>query len=176
MLYIESACNLAVEQQLITSNPYKGLARGTRKARKKADDIKPFSRAERDAILEAFSRHQVYCHYYHFIKFLFLTGCRTGEAAGLQWKHVATDNSFILFSETHSHRTKLNKPTKNGKVRKFPCNAAARSLLVHLRDKAPTPMKQDALVFRTLKSHAIDNDQASSRTGWRKIVEQLVAD
>jgi integrase len=58
-------------------------------------DPDPFTLEERDIILETFKNHPVHSHYYPFIRFLFLTGCRTGEAIGLQWKHISKDCKVI---------------------------------------------------------------------------------
>ncbi|MBD2433922.1 MULTISPECIES: hypothetical protein [Fischerella] len=42
---------------------------------KEDSDINPFSRDERDRIIEAFKNNRYYKHYAQFIEFLFMTGC-----------------------------------------------------------------------------------------------------
>lgn len=55
--------------------------------------IDPFSASERDAIIEAFENHPIHKFSAPFVKFLFMTGCRTGEAIGFKWKHRNSDCS-----------------------------------------------------------------------------------
>jgi integrase len=173
LTYLSAACDLAIDDGLIKLNPYKRLTLGSWTKRKQPDEIQPFTRAERDAILEAYAKHRFHRHYYHFIKFLFLTGCRTGEATGIQWKRIASDNSYILFTDSYSKRLKIRKPTKNKKTRKFPCNAALRELIAQLRQAQPNASGDD-LVFTAKRGGIIDNERSGERIGWHEIVDELV--
>jgi integrase len=53
-------------------------------------------------ILAAFKAHPQYRRYHQLVCFLFGTGCRFGEAAGLRWWNVADDFSHIIFCEAIS--------------------------------------------------------------------------
>jgi len=153
---LNAACEWACQSSLITTNPFKGMA-GKIKAVSGRDreDIDPFTPAERDAIIEAFSQHPTYRHYTPFVRFLFMTGCRTSEAVGLQWKHINDNCTLITFSEAvvcvSSH--KIRKDTKNHKPRKFPCNVPLQDLL---RSIKPEKYDPSALVFPSLTGKEIN--------------------
>ena len=57
---------------------------------------KPFSVEEVRAIINWFENHKYYSHYADYVKFLFLTGTRTSEAIGLQWKHLDFDRNLMF--------------------------------------------------------------------------------
>lgn len=78
---ISSCCQWAVRNELLASNPYKELVEEIRLSKEDGDRIEPdpFSLEERDAIIAAFIAHPTYNHYAPFVRFLFLTGCRTGK-------------------------------------------------------------------------------------------------
>ncbi len=68
-------------------------------AESEEDKIDPFNQAEIAAIVQGFEADKYFNHYTPFVKFLFMTGCRTSEAVGLQWKHVSGDLTTIHFEE-----------------------------------------------------------------------------
>lgn len=175
---LSACCHWAVKSNLIHSNPFDGMSADL-KLPKADTEIDPFSLSERDRILEAFQTLKP--HYYPFVRFLFLTGCRTGEAIALTWGKVAHDNSSIAFTESYSSKLKLTKGTKTGKRRKFPCNPVLRSLLGSIRPTDPQPTD---LVFTSPKGVSIDNCRFTSRVwkggtyagnSYRGIVTDLVA-
>ncbi|MCC5613881.1 tyrosine-type recombinase/integrase [Nostoc sp. CHAB 5836] len=65
-------------------------------------------------------------HWFNFLKFKFMTGCRTGEAIAFMWCDVEWDKERILIRRTYDRLTKKFYPLKNDKtykgeeVRKFP--------------------------------------------------------
>lgn len=152
---LSACCKWAVKSGLAKENPFGGMAEEIKVAKRSADDIDPFSAEEREAIVQAFSEHHIYCHYTNFVRFLFLTGCRTGEAIGLQWKHIKQDCSQIHFCESYSSKYKLRKDTKTYKGRKFPCNAVLRELLLSIQPQGYQP---DDLVFTSLTGKPINNE------------------
>ncbi len=84
-----ACCDWAVKSGMLKDNPFVGMAVEIKlKNKQESDLIDPFSVSERDAILKAFQEHPNHRHYYPFVRFMFLTGCRTGEAIALQWKHI----------------------------------------------------------------------------------------
>ncbi|WP_373530400.1 tyrosine recombinase XerC [Nostoc sp.] len=163
LLTLLSACGKwAVKSGLIEVNPFAEMATDI-KLPKSSHSIDPFSGAERDAILAAFQAHPHHCHYYSFVKFLFLTGCRTGEAIALQWQHISNDFSYITFAESYSSSLKLRKSTKTGVVRRFPINADLRSLLMSIK---PTDTKPLDLVFMTPTGLPINNSKFTNQV-WK---------
>ncbi len=83
---------------------------------------KPFSAEEIRAIFNWFENHKYYSYYADYVKFLFLTGTRTIEAIGLQWKHVDFDRNLMFIYESlgrdrGSSAQRTRKTTKNQKLR-----------------------------------------------------------
>jgi integrase len=143
---LSACCNWAVETGKLASNPFEGMAEKIKikKAPRPYEDIDPFTRLERDAIVEAFENHPQYNYYAPLVKFCFWTGCRTGEAIALRWRHVSPDCTSITFCESVSTGLKIRKCTKTGRVRKFPCNQRLQQLLLDLRKNRTSG---DDLVF-----------------------------
>ncbi|ALF52786.1 hypothetical protein ACX27_07820 [Nostoc piscinale CENA21] len=158
---INACCKWAVKSKLITSNPFEGLAVDIKVKRWDTGKIDPFTLAERDAIIQGFEQHPLYSGYTNFVRFLFLTGCRLGEAIALQWKHINIDCTEIYFCESYSFHGR--KETKTGVNRKFPCNEQLRAFLLSAREHKPSP---DSLLFPALGGGEI---KANSFTGviWR---------
>lgn len=161
---LSACCKWAVKSGLLQANPFAEMASEIKLAKKDTDTIDPFTAAERDAILQAFKDHPTYNHYYSFVKFLFLTGCRTGEAIALQWCHVTQDCTYIIFAESYDSQLKIRKATKTGRVRKFPCNAVLRDLLLSIRPAASYQLTD--LVFTSPQGCPIDNHNFTNRV-WK---------
>ncbi|WP_250125490.1 tyrosine-type recombinase/integrase [Chroococcidiopsis sp. CCMEE 29] len=163
---IKASCNWAFKSKLITSNPFADISFKPPKAKPTID---PFTPAETLAIIQAFES----THYGNFVKFLFMTGCRSSEAFGLKWKNVTPDH--ILFSEARVKN--IQKGTKTGLSRRFPCNDALRSLLDDMR----SDVKPDALVFTSpsgtsINSNNFINNHWKGRRGRHGIIPQLIAE
>lgn len=161
---LSACCKWAVKSGLLQTNPFAEMPSEIKLAKKDTDTIDPFTAAERDAILQAFKDHPAHNHYYSFVKFLFLTGCRTGEAIALQWGHVSQDCAYIIFAESYDSQLKIRKTTKTGRVRKFPCNAVLRDLLLSIRPAASYQL--DDLVFTSQQGCPIDNHNFTNRV-WK---------
>lgn len=80
LVQLNACCKWALKSGLIDENPFVGMPGALRVPRYDPNRIDPFTKSERDAIIQAFSVHPLHCHYTNFVKFLFMTGCRTGEA------------------------------------------------------------------------------------------------
>jgi len=123
----------------IKHNPYDGLseelqtlgAKGQKLDEVKIDDdaldkSKAYTWDEAMAILEYVKNNSRIKHWYNFVKFKFLTGCRTGEAIALMWQDVDWEKERILIKRTYDRRTKKFYPLKNDSsykgelVRRFP--------------------------------------------------------
>ena len=176
LIQFNAAAKYGVKSQLIAHNPFEGLASDIRVKSKHYEDIDPFTPAERDAIVKAFEDHPRHQRYAGFVKFLFLTGCRTSEAVGVRWGDINAECTQIVFSSVISK--KQRKGTKNNRVRKFPCNQTLQALLLSIRPSSPD---LDELVFKNPQGNPINpstfihnawgGDRAKGKVG---IVTKLV--
>lgn len=163
--YIKSCCEWAFDEEIIHENPFANLKLKTQK--KVSDEIKPFTKDERDRIIKAFAHSRHYRHYLDYVKFLFFTGCRTSEAIALQRKHISADFSIITFSEAVVLGNR--KDTKTHKTRRFPINEQLR--LIFLNQLASIPDKSET-IFLSPKGNAIDPHNFLNRA-WKKILKGL---
>jgi integrase len=164
LVQLRACCNWAMEEGLIESNPFDSLP----KMRiPKTTQIDPFTREERNQIIEAFDLDPFYHHYASFVRFLFWTGCRTSEAVGLQWRHLDNDLTLITFSEAVVGG--VRKDTKTHKIRRFPVNETLRQLLADLR---PADWQPDGLVFLSKAGCPIDPHNFLNRA-WKGVMSKL---
>ncbi|RUT08875.1 hypothetical protein DSM106972_009280 [Dulcicalothrix desertica PCC 7102] len=143
LTYLSACCRWAMKSELVLSNPFDGMASDI-KVPKSAKAIDPFSRLERDSIIEAFSVHPYHHYYTNFVSFLFLTGCRPGEAVALRWDRVSSDCSVITFDTSYDSQFDVWTDTKTHRSRKFPCNQVLREILLNIR---PSSYSSTSLVF-----------------------------
>lgn len=103
------------------------------------ENYRGFSLQERNLIIETFYNSKEESHAAQLIEFLFLTGCRLGEAFALKASEIIPEG--IIFKESYSTETGITKPPKNYKVRLFRTNNYSRLLNLLkdlLRGKRPT--------------------------------------
>ena len=128
---------------------------------------KPFTTAELQSIIAAFTAHPQYSHYTDFVLFLLSEGCRFGEAAGLRWTHLGADYSTVWIGKSISRGHENNKGTKTGKDRTFSLPPCIRSMFANRFDRlSPQP---DDLVFLSPKGLSM-NDHTFRRRAWKKIL------
>ena len=99
-MYLAAACRWAKKSGLIEMpNQFDGMATEikVKKVGTSENEINPFTREERDRIIEAFENSKHYSHYADLVKILFFTVCRPSEAIVLQWKHISTQT--ITFNQ-----------------------------------------------------------------------------
>ena len=78
---LKACCDWAIDSELISNNPFIGMSQKVRVAVKDEDEtINPFNKGEQEQIIAAFERNMYYNHYTNYVRFLFMTGCRTSEA------------------------------------------------------------------------------------------------
>ncbi len=136
---------------------------------------KPFSVEEVRAIIHWFENHNYYSYYADYVKFLFLTGSRTSEAIGLQWKHIDFERNLMFIYESlgrdrGNSAKRIRKTTKNRKLREFPLS---NSLLELLKSRYSASNKSTkSLVFPSPKGKAIDDHNFSQRI-WKKCLIEL---
>ena len=156
MINLNACCKWAVRNKLIDNNPFEEIAKDFRHQSCDRSNIDPFTKQEMDAIIEAFAKHPTRSHYTPFVKFLFWTGCRTGEAVGLKWKHIDENIQYITFTEqtTQVRGRKYEKGTKNKKARKFPIGENLKKVFLSIKPENPKP---NDYVFSTKAGTPIDN-------------------
>jgi integrase len=171
-----SAVDWGIKHDLIelVRNPYDGMGQDLK------PDVQPpgadaFDGDEKEAILNAFLTSRDYDHYYPFVYFLFLTGCRPSEAVGLRWMDISDNLETIKFSssivQVNSKGVRMDR-SKTNRIRSFPINEELRDLLEACQ-RSPTPTP-DRLVFPSPKSKgAIDYINFCQRA-WAKIVTPIV--
>jgi integrase len=105
-------------------------------------------------------------YYTDFVTFLFGTGCRTGEAVGLQWCHLSEDYTKVWIGESVSRGKR--KATKTNKAREF----KLPSYRVTLRSsRKPVDAKPTDWVFPALEGGPIDAQNFRNRA-WTAVLEQ----
>jgi len=160
---LRSACEWAVEEGLIESNPFKQLP----KAQISTSAPDPFTRMEQYTIIKGFEVSRYYSYYTDFVRFLFWTGCRTSEAIALQWRHVDRELKFITFEEALVNG--IRKDTKTHKLRRFPVNQAIQGLFEDIRPDQPD---LNQLIFQSKQGLAIDSHNFLNRA-WRSVLSGL---
>lgn len=167
---INACCNWAVEEGLVTENPFSGMARiRVPKGQTEEEDINPFSKEERDGIIQAFGESRYYRYYADFIRFLFFTGARPSEVIALQWKHVLPQairfEQAVVISEAG---LVCKAGLKTQAKRLFPVNEQVAAIIQPIREQA-IAIDENALVFPSPQGKFIDQHNFANR-GWRNIV------
>ena len=151
-----------IQHELTTKNPFLGMSQEIEvKKKQKAvgenwdenEDIRAFSLEEAAAIIEHFETTPSISHWANYVKILFWTGCRPGEAAALRWKHIKSDCNKIVFEESYDRETRITKATKTETARIFPCNTKLKSFLLSIR---PENYKNDDLIFTSKGKRQVD--------------------
>ncbi len=98
-------------------------------------DKRAFSKEERDIIVKAFyeSPKENERHAAPLIEFLFLTGCRPGEAFALRWQDVMFERGYVRFSKSYNGRLKNTQQTKTGDIRLFKLYDRLTELLLKIK-------------------------------------------
>ncbi|MBD2169245.1 site-specific integrase [Calothrix membranacea FACHB-236] len=171
LIQINACCKWALKSGLIAQNPFDGLATDIKVKRWGRDKIDPFTPTEREAIIQAFESHTLYSGYTSFIRFLFLTGARPGEAIALRWQHINSKCTEIYFCESFSRHGR-SPTTKTGESRKFPCNSQLQHFLLNIR---PNKYRRDALVFPSLTDEKEIKISYFTSVVWRSgVINNLV--
>jgi integrase len=163
---IEKAYQYGIQHEYVTKNPYIGMAdeieiKPKQKNNKddsynEFEDIRAFSIDEMNAIIEYFENTPTVCHWANYVKFLFWTGCRPGEAAALRWKHISPDCKEIRFGLSYDSKLKLTNNTKtNVTTARFPCSQKLTDMLLKMKSKSVNP---DAFVFSSRENKRINRD------------------
>lgn len=165
---IKACWQWGINQDLIASNPWEKMTKRIKLAPKQMP--KPFSREEIGAIIQGFRTDRYYHPYTDFVEFLFGTGCRTGEAIGLLWKHVSADCSTAWIGESLSRG--IRKSTKTNRARTIALTPRLQAMLLARR---PADFDPDGLVFPSPKGNAIDDNNFRNRA-WKSVLTRLEID
>jgi integrase len=177
MTQLNACLKWAIESKRVklTRSPFEGLAGKAKKLIKKSEDeetdINPFTKLERDAIIEAFKTHSQHHHYYHYVAFCFYVGCRPSEAIALTWNDISDDLSKITFRNAIvaavGGREKCNG-LKTQSRRVFPCNNQVQELL---REIKSTRQSANGSVLTSAKGEVFSTSYF--RKVWVKVLESL---
>jgi integrase len=106
-------------------------------------DRRAFTKEERDIIIKAFyeSDRQNARQAAPLIEFLFLTGCRSGEAFAIEWKDVflGWEKNCIRFSKSYNARLKNIQVPKTGETRIFKSYPKLDNLLLKIKPENANP-------------------------------------
>lgn len=168
MLRLSECGAWAVDSHLIKENPFekmtRSLSRNIQRTAKEGD-IDPFSKEERDEIIQAFNLHHCYNHYTSLVEFLFYVGCRPSEALALRWQDVEQDR--IHFSYAYVLK-KTKEGLKTQKTRIININHQVREVL----EKAKQQQNHLEIIFTTPRGERINWDSFNHHA-WRKIMSSL---
>jgi integrase len=137
---LDNAYQLLVRTKVCSFNPYSGLSEdiATQGAKGKTQDeiiiedendvvdkTKAYTWDEANSILDYIQNNPKINHWYSFVKFKFLTGCRTGEAIAFMFGDIFWDKQEIVIRRTYSPNTRKHYPLKNSRngkelIRRFP--------------------------------------------------------
>jgi integrase len=148
------------------------------------EGIKAWSDQERDIIIAAFhsrlsereltKRKGKPDHKAYLVEFLFLVGCRHGEAFALTWGDVDSDFKRIRINKSYSSTCRILKGTKTGKVRTVPVNSRVQEILHTLK---PNNVVADDLIFPNTEGNNINSSTLHSLwspTGVSTVIGRLI--
>lgn len=135
---------------------------------------KPFTAAQRDALLAYMQQHKDYSYYAPLTLFLFHTGCRPCEAVGLQWRDVDLERQQITLGRSVVYlsdgTTQHRDVSKTGRLRVVPFNKALRSLFGDILFY--TNFESNKPVF-TSKSNGYIKFDNFRRRAWKTCVSNI---
>jgi integrase len=169
---LSECCNWAIESGFLDKNAFSGMAQQIRlpKKSKEEEDIYPFNKKEIDRLLDLFKTNKYYKHYYPFIAFCFLTGCRPSEALALQWRHVGKRFERVVFEQAlvmGEDGLKVKGGLKTQDRREFLCNQPLKDLLKSIHAQ----QNRMDLVFPSPTGKYIDFHNFANR-GWKVILTE----
>lgn len=187
---LSKAYQLGVKHKFAFDNPFSDMEKEIKLKKQKnhnqnslneeeGDDNEiAFTPKEVSAIIEAFEQSHYRKHYVPIIKFLFWTGCRTGEAVGIKWRDIKWNDEKIVFRRTYNEKLKLFKPTKTNVIRWFPMpkNGQLWNLLKSIPEKS-----LDDVIFTAKKGGTVCIDKLYSvwhgkvKSGIPGVIPELIA-
>lgn len=167
--YLKSCCTWAVEDGLIDVNPFMSMKIKAPKGLSEDEDVNPFTKEERDRIIQAFETDRYYRHYTDYVRFLFFTGCRPSEAIALRWKHITSSAVKFRESVVISEDGLVQKEgLKTQRKRDFPITPELQTILDTIK---PAQNDPEALIFTSPRGKFIDQHNFLNRA-WKTILKQ----
>jgi len=132
-------------------------------------DRRAFTKDERDVIIKAFyeSDKPGQLQAASLVEFLFLTGCRSGEAFALTWNNVRCDNNQIVIHKSYAGGIKQVKATKKNDTRLFLMYPKLRELLLRIK---PVDAQPNDLVFHLMNGNSYNS--SSLNDVWNHVPSQ----
>ena len=164
---LKACCNWAMEERLIGVNPFASMKIQVPKGASAEHDVNPFSKEERDLIINTFATDRYYSHYTSYVRFLFFTGCRPSEAIALRWKYVTS--KVVQFRESavvSEDGLVVKDGLKTQKKRDFPLTPEVKVILDGIR---PEDVDLESLVFTSPKGKLIDHHNFANRA-WKSVL------
>lgn len=159
---LSEMCQRAITQKLLTEDYFAEVNKHYSIPKKskqlsEAEDYCSYTIEERDLIINHMRNHnrRVINQMTDIVEFLFLTGCRHGEAFALKWKYIKFNTEWIIFKESYDTRTKITGSTKTDVDRLFKMQGMNRliNLLKRLYGNGQNP---EDFVFKTKSGKQID--------------------
>lgn len=169
LTYLKACCTWAVEDGLIEVNPFMSMKIKAPKGLSEEEDVNPFTKEERDQIIQAFATDRYYRYYTDYVRFLFFTGCRPSEAIALKWKHITS--SLVKFRESvviSENGLVQKEGLKTQKKRDFPITPELQAILNAIK---PAPVNPDASLFRSPRGKLLDQHNFLNRA-WKAILKK----
>ena len=169
---LKQCFDMAVNDDILRKNPCDGVIRelgktGSMKAKKKTA-----LSCEQQAELIAFIKESKYSFWFNIIVFLFGTGCRIGEVAGLRWQDVDFEENVIHIRKnisTVSYSHILQDPKTDAGIRDIPMLPEIREALIAQKNTDDNP-GQDSFVFLNKAGNVID------RNCFNRMLKRVVRD
>lgn len=161
-----AAVNMAIETDKLDKNRYKTMLPRIVPKGASETSCQAFTVNELTYILDSF----VQSKYWHYVKFVSLTGCRTEEAIALEWSDIClrNDRQQLYVSFNKAYTCGELRGTKTGIERLFPCNDDVISFLQSIPSKG-----SHRLVFPSVTGKYL-NQSNFLRRHWQPIVLKLV--
>ncbi len=166
---LKACCEWALAEKIISHHPFGSMKIDAPLKASEDADIKPFSKKERDLIIQTFSNNRYYSHYTNFVRFLFWTGCRPSEAIALQWHHI--ENGVIKFRQSvviSENGLVLKEGLKTQQKRDFPITAEVQIIL---DDAKAETASSEGFIFTSPQGKFIDQHNFATRA-WKSILEE----
>jgi integrase len=149
---------------LIDANPFILMKLKVPKGLEEDHDVNPFTKMERDRIIQTMADDPYYCHYADYLRFLFFTGCRPSEAIALKWKSI--DKGVVKFREAvvvSEDGLVLKTGLKTQRRRDFPITSELQAILNSFRPEKADP---EAFLFSSPRGLFIDHHNFTNRA-WK---------
>ncbi len=149
-LAMEALRSLIADHPIPTIQSIVLTSRG-RRPRHRAEQIRPFDAAERDALLRVLLEDADLQPHSRFLGLALLTGMRYGECAGLTWGEIHwADRSLTVRRQLDKDTARLREPKTQASVRTIPLSDLALHILRERLDRARSAednLGPDALVW-----------------------------